>query len=66
MNLVLYGDGVKLSDLHDYAENTLKNQIQVVPRCGCSRYLGWWRLQNVYPPGPLKDGQPENRGGGRQ
>ena len=31
MNLVLYGDGVKLSDLHDYAENTLKNQIQVVP-----------------------------------
>lgn len=31
MFLALYGDDVKLSDLHDYAMNTLKNQIQVVP-----------------------------------
>ncbi len=54
MNLVLYGDDVDINKIHDYAKNTLDNQIKVVPGIAAVDIYGGGEFKMYIRLDPLK------------
>lgn len=54
INLVLYGDGVDLNVMNDYAKNTLENQLQIVPGVAAVERFGGGEFKMYVRLDPLK------------